>query len=110
MFEQTEAMVVIDVNTGKAIGKQNMEEHFYKINVEAAKECAYQIRLRNLSGMILIDFINMQSKEHNEGLIQILKKEIAQDIVKTNYIDTTGLGLVELTRKKVWKSLNEQII
>ena len=110
VIEQTEAMVVIDVNTGKAIGKQNMEEHFYKINVEAAKECAYQIRLRNLSGMILIDFINMQSREHNEGLIQLLKKEIAQDIVKTNYIDTTGLGLVELTRKKVRKSLNEQII
>lgn len=109
VIEQTEAMVVIDVNTGKAIGKQNMEEHFYKINVEAARECAYQIRLRNLSGMILIDFINMQSKEHNEGLIQVLRNEIAKDTVKTNYIDTTGLGLVELTRKKVRRSLNEQL-
>ncbi len=105
VIEQTEAMVVIDVNTGKAIGKQNMEEHFFKINAEAARECAYQIRLRNLSGMILIDFINMDSAEHKERLIQVLKEEIAKDSVKTNYIDTTGLGLVELTRKKVRKSL-----
>lgn len=109
VIEQTEAMVVIDVNTGKAIGKQDMEEHFYKINAEAARECAYQIRLRNLSGMILIDFINMHSKEHHDKLVQVLKTEIAKDPVKTNYIDTTGLGLIELTRKKVRKSLNEQL-
>lgn len=108
VIEQTEAMVVIDVNTGKAIGKQDMEEHFYKINVEAAKACAYQIRLRNLSGMILIDFINMKSRANHEKLVQILKEAIAEDSIKTNYIDTTGLGLVELTRKKVRKSLDEQ--
>lgn len=110
VIEQTEAMVVIDVNTGKAIGKQNMEEHFFKINTEAARECAYQIRLRNLSGMILIDFINMDLAEHKEALIRVLKEELSKDSVKTNYIDTTGLGLVELTRKKVRKSLAEQML
>lgn len=107
VIEQTEAMVVIDVNTGKAIGKQDMEEHFFKINLEAARECAYQIKLRNLSGIIVIDFINMKSKEHHEKLIQALKEILAKDSIKTNYIDTTALGLVEITRKKVRKSLGE---
>lgn len=107
VIEQTEAMVVIDVNTGKSIGRQDMEEHFYKINLEAARECAYQIKLRNLSGIIIIDFINMESSEHRASLITRLKEEISGDPVKTNYIDTTKLGLVELTRKKVTKSLSE---
>ncbi len=109
IIEQTEAMVVIDVNTGKATGRQNMEEHFFKINVEAAKECAYQIRLRNLSGIIIIDFINMQDAAHNQELVRMLKEELAKDSIQTNYIDTTSLGLVEITRKKVHKSLAEQL-
>ena len=109
IIEQTEAMVVIDVNTGKAIGRQNMEEHFFQINVEAARECAYQIRLRNLSGIIMIDFINMQDAGHNAELVRILKEALAKDSVQTNYIDTTALGLVEITRKKVHKSLSEQL-
>ncbi len=107
VIEQTEAMVVIDVNTGKSIGKQNMQKHFLDINLEAAKECARQIELRNLSGIIIIDFINMDNPEHKKVLIDTLKEYISKDHIKTNYIDTTALGLVELTRKKEKKSLKE---
>lgn len=107
VIEQTEAMVVIDVNTGKSIGKQDMDKHFLDINLEAAKECAKQIRLRNLSGIIIIDFINMDSMEHKNMLIQSLKEHLAKDRIKTNYVDTTALGLVEITRKKERKSVKE---
>lgn len=107
VIEQTEAMVVIDVNTGKSIGKQDKDKHFLDINLEAAKECAKQIRLRNLSGIIIIDFINMDSMEHKNMLIQSLKEHLAKDRIKTNYVDTTALGLVEITRKKERKSVKE---
>lgn len=107
VIEQTEAMVVIDVNTGKSIGKQDKDKHFLDINLEAAKECAKQIRLRNLSGIIIIDFINMDSVEHKNMLIQSLKEHLAKDRIKTNYVDTTALGLVEITRKKERKSVKE---
>lgn len=107
VIEQTEAMVVVDVNTGKSIGKQDKDKHFLDINLEAAKECAKQIRLRNLSGIIIIDFINMDSVEHKNMLIQSLKEHLAKDRIKTNYVDTTALGLVEITRKKERKSVKE---
>lgn len=109
VIEQTEAMVVIDVNTGKAVNKKNREEHFLKVNQEAATEIARQLRLRNLSGIILIDFIDMENLVHKEQLIQHLCNEIRKDRIPTSYIDMTQLNLVELTRKKVQKSLAEQI-
>ena len=107
VVDLTEAMAVIDVNTGKSIQGSNREAHILKINKEAAKKAADILRLRNLSGMILIDFINMESKKAVQELIAYLKTEIAKDSVKTNFIDVTGLGLVELTRKKVRRPLHE---
>jgi ribonuclease G len=109
VIEQTEAMVVIDVNTGKAVNKKNRAEHFLKVNQEAAGEIARQLRLRNLSGIIMIDFIDMEDLTHKEQLIQYLCNELKKDRIQTTYIDMTRLNLVELTRKKVKRSLQEQL-
>ena len=108
VIEQTEAMVVIDVNTGKAVDKKNREENFYKVNLEAAAEIARQLRIRNLSGIIMIDFIDMESGDHEKELLKHLSNELKKDRIKVNVIDMTKLKLVELTRKKVQKSLEEQ--
>ena len=111
VIEPTETLTVIDVNTGKAIsGKKAGDETFYKINEEAARECMRQLRLRNLSGMILIDFINMESEEYNTRLMQLLKELAAKDRIPVNVVDMTGLRLVELTRKKVKKPLHEILV
>lgn len=108
VIEPTEACTVIDVNTGKAVKKgKDREQHFYNINKEAAKEAIAQIRLRNLSGIIIIDFIDMKSDEDNEGLLELLRLLASADPVKTTVVDMTELGLVELTRKKVHKPLHE---
>lgn len=110
VIQPTEALVSIDVNTGKAISKKkDVEQTFFKVNVEAAKEIARQLRLRNLSGMILVDFIDMKSEEHNQELMDILRREVKKDPVQTTVVDMTGLGLVELTRKKVRKPLYDQL-
>ncbi len=109
VIEPTEALTVIDVNSGKCTDKKDMEQTFYKINAEAAIEIARQLRLRNLSGMILIDFINMQSKENQEQLMRLLREYVKRDPVKTNVIDMTALGLIEVTRKKIEPPLQEQI-
>ncbi len=107
VIEPTEAMVVIDVNSGKSIKGKQAEEQFFKINTEAAKEIARQLRLRNLSGMILIDFISMKEEEHNRALLQNLADFVAADPVRVNVVDMTRLGLVEVTRQKCKKPLNE---
>ena len=107
IIEQLETMTVIDINSGKNISKD--ERAILEINKEAAVEIAKQLRLRNISGMIIVDFINMKSKEHIDELITILKQEIKQDFVTCSFIDVTKLGLVELTRKKTYKSLKELI-
>lgn len=110
VIQPTEALTVIDINTGKSVGKKkNTEAHFLKINLEAAKEIARQLRLRNLSGIIVIDFIDLSTKEAKEQLIQTLKQEIQKDPVKTVFVEMTKLNLVELTRKKVRKPLHEQV-
>lgn len=109
VIEPTEALTVIDVNTGKAIGKQQMEENFFKINMEAAKEVCRQMRLRNLSGIIIVDFINMKEQEHLQKLMQYLKSEASKDNIQTTVVDRTALHLVEITRKKVRRSLFEQL-
>lgn len=111
VIQPTEALTVIDVNTGKAItGKKQREENFYKINMEAAKEIAKQLRLRNLSGIIVVDFIDMEEALKRKQLISFLSEQIRLDPVKTTFVDMTKLNLVELTRKKVRKPLHEQII
>lgn len=110
VIEPTEALTVIDVNTGKYDAKKGVpEETYLKINLEAAKEIACQLRLRNLSGIIVVDFINMQSAEHQKLLLQELRNFTKKDSVKTDVIDITALGLVEITRKKINKSLKEQL-
>lgn len=107
IIEQLETMTVIDINSGKNISKN--ETSILEINKEAAVEIARQLRLRNISGMIIIDFINMKSKEHMDELISTLKEQIKKDSVTCSFMDVTRLGLVELTRKKTYKSLKEQI-
>lgn len=105
IIEQLETMTVIDVNSGKNISKS--EKAILEINKEAAIEIARQLHLRNISGMIIIDFINMKSKEHMEELVTVLKEQIKRDSVTCTFIDVTKLGFVELTRKKTFKSLKE---
>jgi ribonuclease G len=107
IIEQLETMTVIDINSGKNISKN--ETAILEINKEAAVEIARQLRLRNISGMIIIDFINMKSKDYMEELIAVLKEQIKQDTVTCTFMDVTKLGLVELTRKKTYKSLKEII-
>lgn len=110
IIQPTEAFVSIDVNTGKAISKKgDVQNTFLKVNLEAAKEIALQLRLRNLSGIILIDFIDMASEEANKQLLDCLREEFQKDAVPTKLVDMTKLGLVEVTRKKVRKPLYEQI-
>ena len=110
IIQPTEALVSIDVNTGKAISKKkDVQKTFLKVNLEAAKEIAYQLRLRNLSGMILIDFIDMKDEENNQLLMETLREECSKDGVKTSVVDMTKLGLVEVTRKKTRKTLYEQL-
>lgn len=110
VIEPTEALTVIDVNTGKAVdGRRNKETTFYKINCEAAIEAARQIRLRNLSGIILIDFIDMKEQEHVEELMQLLRMKLSEDKVKTVLVDITKLGLVEITRMKKNPPLREAL-
>lgn len=110
VIEPTEALTVIDVNTGKAIaGKKEKEETLRKVNVEAALEVARQLRLRNLTGIILVDFIDMQLSDNQKLLISTLKEAIAKDPVKTSFIDLTKLSLVELTRKRTRRPLHEMM-
>ena len=107
IIEQTEALVSIDVNSGKNEGKGLREDVILRINEEAAEEIARQLRLRNLSGIIIIDFINMKTRENNEKLIRSLKKALKTLETKAVFMDMTKLGLVELTRKREGKSLEE---
>ncbi len=110
VIEPTEALTVIDVNTGKAIkGKRNVQETFRKVNIEAAIEIAKQIRLRNLSGIIIVDFIDLASKESKDELLRLFSNILKKDLVKTVLVDMTPIGLVEITRKKVRKPLHEQV-
>ncbi len=109
VIEQTEAMTVIDVNTGKYDKKSQCERTFFNINSEAADEIAYQLRLRNISGIIIVDFINMKLSENYDILLDNMRKNLSLDSVHTEIIDVTKLGLVEITRKKADKTLKEQI-
>ena len=109
MIEQTEALTAIDVNTGKYETKKNQEETYLKINLEAAQAIAIALRARNLSGMILVDFINMKKKEHTEQLIEYMRSLLKKDPIPAQVVDITGLGLMEITRKKKSKSFAEQM-
>ena len=110
MIQQTEAFVVIDVNSGKYQGRRDATETYKRINFEAAKEIAIQLRLRNLSGIIMIDFINMDNLEFRDELLSTLQKYLHEDNVRALVVDITALHIVEITRKKVKKSLAEQMM
>ena len=109
VIQQTEAFVSIDVNSGKYTGKKKMEETFRKINLEAAAEIGRQLRLRNLSGIILIDFINMENPDHRDELFHVLQKLLRKDPIKSRAIDITPLHILEMTRKKVRRPVIEDI-
>lgn len=108
VIQPTEALTVVDVNTGKYDGKKKLQDTFLKINQEAARETARQLRLRNLSGIIIVDFINMESEEAKKQVMQTLSEELRKDPKKAAVIDMTPLGLVEITRKREEKPLFEK--
>ncbi|MBE5883388.1 MAG: ribonuclease E/G [Lachnospiraceae bacterium] len=108
VIEPTEALTVIDVNSGKYEAKKSNAETFFTINQEAAQEVALQLRLRNLSGIIIVDFINMESKEQQLALLEQLKAAVRIDKQRVTVVDMTPLGLVEITRKKSHKTVREQ--
>lgn len=105
VIQQTEALVVIDVNTGKYVGQHSLEETVVHTNLEAAREIARQLRLRNLGGIIIIDFIDMTSEEDQQRVIEVLETACARDKTKSQILGLTQLGLVEMTRKKVGQTL-----
>lgn len=109
VIEETEACVVIDVNSGKSAGKGNMEKMVLKINEEASIEVAKQLRLRNLSGIIIVDFIDMSTIEHRNIIRKTLEKAVAKDRLKTVVVGMTELGLMQITRKKTRQSLSRQM-
>ena len=105
MIDQTESMTTIDVNTGSYVGARTFDDTVYKTNLEAAQTIARQLRLRNLGGIIIIDFIDMHSKEHQEAVLQELNKNLARDKIRTSANPFSSLGLVEMTRKRTRESL-----
>ena len=109
LIQPTEAMTVIDVNSSKNIKKKHPQEQHLQVNLEAAEEIAAQLRLRNISGIIIIDFIDMASSEDKERLLAAMRSFVKTDPVKTEVIDLTRLGLMELTRKKTRRPLMEQL-
>ncbi|MDO5135146.1 MAG: ribonuclease E/G [Eubacteriales bacterium] len=109
VIQQTEAFVSIDVNSGKYEGKKKAEETYRRINLEAAREIARQLRLRNLSGIILIDFINMENPDHRDELFHVLQKLLRKDPVRARAIDITPLNILEMTRKKVRRPVIEDL-
>jgi ribonuclease G len=109
VIDQTEAMTTIDVNTGSFLGQRNLEETVYRTNLEAAQAAARQLRVRNLGGIIIIDFIDMTDAEHRRQVLRLLEKSLAHDHAKTTVYDFSPLGLVEMTRKRTTESLERQL-
>ncbi len=109
VFDQTEAMTTIDVNTGGYVGYRNLEETIYKTNLEAAQAIARQLRLRNLGGIIIIDFIDMSDEEHRRQLMSAFERELERDYAKTTVTEISSLGLIEMTRKRTTESLERRL-
>jgi len=105
VIEHTEALIAIDVNTGRFVGKYNLEETILKTNLEAVKEIAYQIRLRDIGGIIIIDFIDMKKKSNQEKVFNALKQVLLKDKSKTHILPISEMGLIQMTRKRIRKSL-----
>lgn len=109
VIDQTEAMTTIDVNTGAFVGHHNLEETIFKTNLEAAVAIARQLRLRNLGGIIIIDFIDMIEEEHKRQVIRMLDKSLTKDHAKHTFSEVSSLGLVQMTRKRTTKSLEHTL-
>ena len=109
IIERTEALTVIDVNTGKNVGTTNLEETVFRNNLEAAEEVARQLRLRDIGGIIVIDFIDMEAKAHREAVASALRQALSRDKTRTQVFDISELGLVEMTRKRVNEGLLESV-
>src|SRR5512136_691649 len=109
IIEQTEALTAIDVNTGRFVGKHNLEDTILKTNLEAVKEIAYQLRLRNIGGIIIIDFIDMEKEVNRDKVFNALEEALKSDKSKTNILKMSELGLVEMTRKRVRESLGRML-
>ncbi len=105
VIEMTEALTAVDVNTGSYVGKRNLEETILKTNLEAVKEIAYQLRFRNIGGLIVIDFIDMEKKANREKVFIALKEALSKDKAKTNILPMSDLGLIEMTRKRTRENL-----
>lgn len=105
VIDEAEALVVIDVNTGSFVGKKDLEETILKTNLEAVKEAAHQLRVRNAGGIIIIDFIDMEKQLHREQVLQALEDELKKDRSRTNIVSMSELGLVEMTRKRIRPSM-----
>ena len=109
VIEQTEGLVAIDVNTGKFTGRRNLEETVYQTNLEAAWEVARQLRLRDVGGIIIIDFIDLERADHRRNLFRTFKEAVRKDRAKTNLVQMSELGLVEMTRQRVRPSLESAV-
>ncbi|WP_300455215.1 Rne/Rng family ribonuclease [Desulfobacula sp.] len=109
VIDQTEALVAIDVNTGRYVGKHNFDETILKTNLEAVKEIAYQIRLRNIGGIIIIDFIDMKKEQHKEKVMAHMNEAMKKDKSQTNVLPLTELGLVQMTRKRIRRNLTRTL-
>ena len=109
MIEETEALTAVDVNTGKNTGRRDADDTILAVNCEAARELMRQLRLRDIGGMIVVDFINMQRQADRDALMTVLRECAADDRNRTRVVDITALGLVELTRKRARQSLSKQL-
>jgi len=107
IIEHTEALTVIDVNTGKNVGKSNLEETVFRNNLEAATEIARQLRLRDVGGIIVVDFIDMEIKPNRDEVIRVFKDALARDKTRTQVFEISELGLCEMTRKRIGEGLLE---
>lgn len=105
VIDEAEALVVIDINTGRFVGKKDLEDTILKTNLEAVKEIAHQLQIRNCGGIIIIDFIDMEKEIHREKVMTMLREDLAKDRAKTNIVSMSPLGLVEMTRKRIRPSL-----
>ncbi len=105
VIDEAEALVVIDVNTGKFVGKKDLEDTILKTNLEAVRETAHHLRIRNCGGIIIIDFIDMEKESHREKVMEALAEELSKDRARTNIVSMSQLGLVEMTRKRIRPSL-----
>jgi ribonuclease G len=110
VIDQTEALVAIDVNSGSFVGSRNMEETGFKTNLEAVNEIVHQLRLRNLGGIIVVDFIDMQDEENRTRLLEVLSEALKRDKAKTDIVHFSDLGLVEMTRKRTRDSIGRTLL